>query len=409
MIEIHPFTEVDPKDALRVLSTAFGGRAKESLIEAEVATVEPERFFAAVEEERIVATAGTYSLQLTVPGGASVPIGGLTWVGVLPTHRRRGLMRRMMMRHLEDVAARGEPLGALLASEAAIYGRFGYGIATMLARYEMDRRGSTFLSPTEDPGSVRLVDKETFLGLVTDLHERIRLRTVGEVSRPTVGWNSVVASWEEEASGWQGMLYGVHDDADGEPDGFVVYRVGEDSWEHALPQMRLDIFKVVGVNDAVRNALVRYLLDIDLVKTVRILDAPVDDPVRWLLADPRQLRTIRVWDGLWLRVVDVPAALTARRYENAGQLTIEVVDDVLPAVAGRYLLDGSPADASCVSTQKDPDIVLGVRALASLYLGGVSATALAAAGRIEERTAGAVSVADRMFTTARAPFCETGF
>jgi predicted acetyltransferase len=409
MTEIRPVRPDELQTYIKTLFTAFGGRAVEATVEPLTAAIEMDRFFAAVDGDAIVGTGGTLSLQLTVPGGATIPAGGLTFIGVLPTHRRQGILRRMMMRHLEDVMARGEPVGALFASEAAIYGRFGYGIATMMARHEIETAGSAFAVPLEDGGSVHFVDRETMLGLLPELHGRIHKRTVGDVSRSDELWRSVFAEWAEDESGWQGFHHVLHRDADGEPDGYAIYKLGEDAWPDSLPKMRIDVYKVAGLTDAVRHRLLRFIFDLDLVGTVRNLAAPVDEPLRWLLADPRQLRTIRVWDGLWLRIVDVPAALSGRRYETPGQLTIQVTDDVLPDVAGTFELDAGPADATCVPTRRDPDLVLGVTALSSIYLGGVSATALATAGRIEEVTPGAVAVADRMFLTARAPFCNTDF
>lgn len=407
MVEIRSVAEDELPTAVRTLSTAFGGRAVEALVEPTAATAEPERFFVATDADAIVGTGGTLSLRLTVPGGVTVPFGGLTWIGVLPTHRRRGILRRMMERHLRDVRDRGEPLGGLLASEAGIYGRFGYGISTLMTRYDIDSREATFVGPVGDAGSIDLVDQDTMLEVITDLHERIREGIVGEVSRSEAGWRAFFAELEEEVSGWQGNHYVLHRDADGEPDGYAVYRIGEDAWPDSLPRMRLDVFKVAGTSDAVRHALLRYLLDLDLIATVRVLNAPTDDPLRWLLRDPRQLRTTRVWDGLWLRMVDVAGALRARRYEVAGHLTLDVHDDIFGA--GRFSLDGSPADATCVPTDADPDVVLDVATLGSLYLGGTGAASLASAGRIEERTPGAIAIADRMFRTARAPFCSTGF
>lgn len=385
---------------------AFGERPPEDAT-AFVAGLEPQRSFAAFHGGRIVGTAATLSLELTIPGGVSLPVGGLSWVGVLPTHRRRGILRRLMSRHLDDVVDRGESAAALFAAEANIYGRFGYGIATNAIDVEIDPRVASFARTPEDPGRIELVDRERAIMVLPDLHERIRRGHVGEVSRSADLWRAWFAEAEREL-GHAELFHAIHLDGDGRPDGYALHHIAESGWPQGIPGHKASA-RLAAVTSSVRLALWRYLLGLDLVRALSVTYVPLDDPIRWALSDPRQVRSTRHADGLWLRLVDVAAFLSARRYEVDVGMVIDVVDPGVEHVAGRYRLEAGPNGAACVRTDAEPDVVMEATTLGSVALGGMSLLALAAAGFAEERRRGALHELHAALRTSIEPRCATDF
>lgn len=408
-IEIRPITPDEFPSYVRVPQTAFGhGMAPDDEMEMMRAEFEFDRSIAAVENGRILGTAGAISFQLTLPGFTGIPAAGVSWVSVLPTARRRGIFRQMMTHQLADIQQRGEALAILYASESLLYGRFGYGMATTSVAFEIGPRRATFLDPTVPRGAVRLLDKDEAREIVPRIYDRARREQPGAVNRSTAWWDNYFHDLERWRDGMSERFYLIYEDPAGEAQGYVNYRI-RDKWEHGLAQHILSIGDMMAVTDEAQLALWQYCLGMDLVSTVQTHMRPPDDPLRWMLADPRRLQLTSLTDGLWVRLLDIPAALEARRYLVDGSLVLEVHDQTRPETSGCYQLEGSPHGATCRRTDRDPDLVLSVNDLGAAYLGGVNFTTLAAAGRVQERTPGSLIRASLMFASERAPWCSTDF
>lgn len=357
-----------------------------------------------------VGAAGDFPFELTVPGGACVPTAGVTMVGVLSTHRRQGILRALMARELDEVAARGEPLAALMATESSIYGRYGYGPGTMRAQVEIETARSTFATSPAVDGRLKLLEKETAIPLVRQVYDRLRPMRAGTVNRDDWKWEERRRDTPAHRDGASARFWVVHEDDSGQPDGYATYRVRE-RWDHGLPCSTIAVEELYGLSSDIEAAMWRFLCDIDLADRVVANARPLDDPLRWWLVEPRRLRTTSVSDWLWVRVLDVSAALSARRYEvdRDHSVVLDVVDRSRPASGGRFRLDAGPDGAACTSTTAAADLTLDTADLGSCYLGGVAPSTLAAAHRIEENRSGAIARADALFLTRRLPFCDTGF
>jgi predicted acetyltransferase len=373
--------------------------------------LEPDRTFAVEDGGRLVGTASAFTFRLALPGGGTVPMAGVTEAGVLPTHRRRGVLSSLVEALHDHAAERGEPVAGLTASEAGIYRRFGYGVATRFQSLALDARRMAEVpeaAALTAPGVVRLVTRDEAVTALPAAWERHWRRTPGEVSR-TPGWWRMfaldVAHARDGASAWYAA---VHDDPDGEPDGFVLYRLAP-AWDAGGPEFELRIVDLAAASPAVEAALVRFAVGVDLVARVTWHGAPADDPLRWRLADPRAVRVTAERDHLWLRPLDVAACLAARRYATAGGLVVEVVDGRRPERGGRFLLDAGADGAACARTDREADVAVRMPELGSLLLGGVSWALLRDAGLVDERVDGAVARADALFRTERAPWCATDF
>jgi predicted acetyltransferase len=407
-IEIRPMTPEHGDQFTTVIGTAFG----ESFTEEEVAdhdrSFEYDRSIGAFDGDRLVGTGGAYSMDLTLPGLTTIPIGGLTAISVLPTHRRRGILRSMIEYHFEETAARGELVSALGASESVIYGRFGYGLATTYADYEIDPRRGQFLRPPALHGGLRLLEPEETAKIVPPLYDRYRRAQPGELTRPQVWWDIYARDPEWMRQGASRHYDVVYESESGRVDGWISYRV-ENRWPDGLAANVIKVRMLVGLTTEAEAALWRYLLDLDLAGTIQLHGRPVDDPVRWRLADPRRLRTTHVGDHLWVRLLDLPGALAARRYAVTDALVLEVSDPVRPRNQGRFRLEGGPDGAECQPTRAEPDLALDVADLGAAYLGGASLVSLARADRVAERTPGTLLRADRMFAASPPPLCTTHF
>jgi len=409
-VELRAVTDDEFEDLLRVDNAAFGSSAPDA---EEVATyrkaIELDRTRAVFEGGRMVAASANLSLELTLPGLTTVPAAGVTLVGVLPTHRRRGHLRRMMASLLDDAATRGEPLAILLASESLLYGRFGYGLASSHTSVEIEsRHGALWPSAPDGGGRIDLFGAEHAAKVLPALLDRARRLLPGDIRRPDAWWEALFGDAEKHRRGAGPNFYAVHESVSGEADGFATYRV-KSEWQSGLHKGRVIANEVVGLNPAAEADLWRFLFSLDLTEVVEAARRPLDDPLRWMLVDPRRLRVTMVGDFLWVRLVDVAAALSARRYQVEATLVFEVSDDVRPETAGRYRLDGGPDGAACRRTTDRADLALGVEDLGALYLGGVAASALAAAGRVTEVRPGSLRRADAMLASHPAPFSRTGF
>lgn len=375
-------------------------------------TIEADRTFVVEDEGRMVGMGSAFSLDVSLPGGAGLPLAGVTEVGVLPTHRRRGILRALLAAIADQAVQRGEPLAGLTASEGGIYRRFGYGVATRFQALSIDTARSTAIMTTADVGRVRLVTQSEATGFLSSLWDRHRRRCVGEVSRSAGWWRSMALDLEVHRRGASRRFIAVHEDGDAAPDGFVSYRIAENFTPGGVHH-ELRIEDLAAADDTVEDALWRYVLGVDLVATVTWATAPLDLPLRWQLADPRAVRVEAEGDVLWLRPLDVAHCLAGRRYAADGDLVIGVVDEVRPEVSGTFRLDAGTDGAACTRTAAEPDVATDVAtdvaSLGSLLLGGVSWATLARAGLVEERAPGAVRRADTLFRPDRAPHCNTDF
>jgi predicted acetyltransferase len=407
-IEIRPMTPADGDQFTNVIATAFG----ETFTGEEVADhdrwFEYERSIGAFDGDRLVGTGGAYSMDLTLPGLTTIPIGGLTAIAVLPTYRRRGILRSMIAYHFEETEGRGELVSGLGASESVIYGRFGYGLATTFADYEIDPRRGQFLRPPATRGRLRLLEPEETAKIVPPLYDRYRRRQPGELSRPQAWWDVYARDPDWTRQGASRHYDVVYESEPGRVDGWVSYRV-ENRWPNGLAANVIKVRMLVGLTSEAEAALWRYVLDLDLAGTVQLHGRPVDDPVRWRLADPRRLRVTDLGDHLWLRLLDLPGALAARRYAVADALVLEVTDALRPRNQGRFRLEGGPDGAACGPATAAPDLVLDIADLGAAYLGGASLASLARAERVTEHTPGALLRADRMFAADPPPVCTTHF
>ncbi|MBA3654368.1 MAG: GNAT family N-acetyltransferase [Actinobacteria bacterium] len=406
--EIRPLDEDEFEGLPNAFGVAFGFQPSEQDMADWQAGAELDRSLAAFDGDQVVGTAGAFSFELTVPGARQVAAAGVTAVSVRTTHKRRGILTSMMRRQLEDVAQRGEPLAILLASESVIYGRFGYGLATSHDAIEIDPRHGAFARPVDDRGRMRQLEKDAASKVLPGVFDASRKRNPGDVNRTATWWDTYLKDPESRRQGGSGLFFAVHESAKGKADGYVAYRV-KNEWRHGLPGNEIRIDDLVADDPTVYAATWRYLLDIDLAGSITAWGRPVDEPLRWLLADPRRLRTTVTGDFLWARILDVPAALSARHYTVHGDLVLEVTDEFLGRATGRFALTAGPDSASCAPTKKKADLALSVADLGALYLGGHAASTLARAGRVDEKTKGALARADAMFVTHPAPYCRTGF
>jgi predicted acetyltransferase len=365
--------------------------------------LELERTRAAFEGDDLVATSRNYSLELTVPGGGTVPAAGVSAVAVLPTHRRRGILRSMMTALFDDAVERGEPVAMLTASEGAIYQRFGFGVSTRAAAVELDRR-TLELARLPEPGRLRMVQSDELRKQAAPVFDRVRQSYPGAVSRPEVWWTDVL---DERESGQQ-RYHVLYESPQGALDGFVTYTV-EARWDHG-PTHVLRVVDLVAATPEATRALWRYLCEVDLVRTIRARRTPLDSPLPWLLTSPRAARVLSIDDFVWTRILDVPAALAARRYAVEGRLVVAVHDASRPggAADGTFTIDAGP-DGATVARGGTPELACDVATLSAAWLGGLPFTTLAAAGWIDEHTPGALARADAMFASTPLPYPFTWF
>lgn len=375
------------------------------------AVTEVDRTFVVEDEGRLVGTAAALSLRVALPGGA-IRMAGVTEVAVSPTHRRRGLLTALIEAVHVQAVDRGEPLAALTASEGGIYRRFGYGVAARFQSVRVDATRAAEDAPLDGAtgpatGRMRFVTEAEAADVLPAVWARHWPRVPGEIDRTPGFWVEEALDPEYARVGASPRYIAVHDDPEGRPDGFVIYRIAQD-FGMGGTNHEARVVLVAAASDAVEWALLRFVLDIDLVTAVTWSTA-VDSPLRWRLADPRAVTVSAERDLLWFRPLDVAACLAARRYAGEGELVLDVVDDRRPSVGGGFLLAAGPDGAGCDRTSRAPDLALTVGDLGSLVGGGVTWHTLQRAGRVRELTTAAVARADALFRSERAAFCATEF
>ena len=406
--EIRPITPEELPEFLRVDVAAFGHEITPESVERWRTVFEFDRSLAAFDEGMVVGTAGAYAFELTLPGRTTLPVAGVSYVSVRADYRRRGILASMKRRQLDDIRERGEAVAVLTASESAIYRRFGYGAATYSASFEIDRRDARLAVTPRDDGRIRQLDREEAMTRVFPaVYDRVCAAQPGMLTRNEGYWRRVF--WPNSGPQGYGARFCVaHEDSGGQADGFAYYRVKQE-WENGIPKHLLLIGELYGLNPEARAALWRYCLTMDLAQTIRMHLRPLDEPLRHMLADPRRLHVAAQFDGLWVRLLNVPAALAARRYAAPGRLVLEVSDPFCPRNSDRYLLEGGPEGAECRATTEEPDLALDVAELGAAYLGGTRFRTLAQAGRVEERAPGALARADALFASDPPPWCSQEF
>jgi predicted acetyltransferase len=359
----------------------------------------------------IVGTAGAFSFQMTVPG-AMIPVAGVTFVAVLPTFRRRGVARALMTRQLSDIAARGqEAVAALWASEAPLYGRYGYGQATCIASFKVGRGEGALTVPADPSISLRLVSPADAVPDLAKVYDSVLATQPGFFARGDAWWDRRVSDIEAERGGWGPLRCVLAADSAG-PRGYALYsaRQGWDAAEY-LPDSAISIRELIARDPLASAALWRDLLSRDLVTEITAANRPADDPLLYQLADPRRARP-QISDGIWVRIVDVPRALRSRAYSCPVDVVLEVTDALLPANEGRWRLraTGDPRDdVTCSRTDDPADVALDVRELGAAYLGGTRLGALAAAGLVTERRDGTLALLSAAMSWDPSPWCPAIF
>ncbi|WP_200306713.1 GNAT family N-acetyltransferase [Streptomyces adelaidensis] len=414
-ITVRPITEPEIPAWLHALDTGFL-RSPEALSDQQLkdrsAHIDPSRTLAAFDalaDNRCVATFRSFPQELTAVGGTPVPADAISNVTVTSTHRRRGILTRMMTQDLTAAKDRGDVVATLIAAEYPIYGRYGFGPATCTAQWTIDvpRTGlDPRWSRPADGGRIDLVDGADVRALGPALHERLRRAQPGAVSRDERWWRVNTGDLRIHPD-WTEPFYAVYRSAAGEVQGLVSYEA-DDNWHEKQPHDTADVNWLIATTPAAERALWQYLCSIDWITKVKSGWRAPDDLLPHFFPDPRAARITAQADWLWVRVLDVVRALEARTYAGTGTLVLEVVDRDGFA-AGRYRLDAGPDGASCVPTSEDAELVLEAADLATLWLGDESAVRLAALGRVREQRKGAASVADALLRTSRRPWCPDIF
>ena len=352
-------------------------------------------------------TAGAFSFRLTVPGGASVPAAGVTMVSVAATHRRRGILTSMMRRQLDDVRSWGEPFAVLTASEPVIYGRFGYGTATMRTTAEIDTaRVRLSVPPGTDDVRLRFAEPTAVRDACEAVYARLVAGRPGMTARRP-GWENLPLLDPESEREGSSPLRCVVAEREGEVVGYTRYFV-KPEWDVQGPKGTVVLRDLEALDPASYAALWRFLFGIDLTSKLALRSRPVDDAWQQLVSDIRRC-SIRQADSLHVRLVDLGASLEARTYQAPVDVVFEVADAFCPWNEGRWRLTGDAKGASCKRTEEPADLALSVRELGSAYLGGVSLASLAGAGRVRELRAGALAEASLAFGSTVAPWLPHGF
>ena len=415
---IRPITEDEFDSFEMVAQHAFhGSPLSESDRRMVMDRFEFERTLAAWDGAEPVGVTSIYSFQLSVPGQEVLPAAGVTFVAVLPTHRRRGVLSSLMRRQLADIRDRGEPLAVLWASESVIYSRYGYGTASSILNFKFRRGEGALARPVPADGlRLRIADPSAALPELAKVYDAVLPSRPGLFGRNDAWWRRATHDPAEERKGASPLRCLLAEDGSG-PRGYALYS-GVDRWADFLPENVLTVRELMAVDPAASAALWADLLSRDLTSEFHVDRRPVDDPLLYQLADPRRARP-QLNDGLWVRIIDVPAALARRRYSCPVDLVIEVRDEILPSNAGRWRLaatgdgpgggGGAGLAASCVPATSAADLALDVTELGAAYLGGTRLGALAGAGLVTELRPGAVRQLSAAMSWDPAPWCPLIF
>jgi predicted acetyltransferase len=406
-LEVRPVADDELVAYLDALSTAFLERPD---IEKVAEEIRPNwdlgRAWAAVDGTRICGTFRTWATELTVPGGARLPTAAVTAVTVRPTHRRRGILRRMVAAEHRALRERGEIVALLYASEYPIYGRFGYGPATRLATWTLDALATGFHGPVPE-GVDHVYPASEARDAMIHVFDRWRTGQAGEIRRRDLSWAYDLGRETAWGKRWTGFVV-LHRAASGEVDGYVRYHT-EEKWERRQPRNVLVVDELHAVTVQAYAALWRFIAEIDLVATIRAEGRSPSERLPWLLTNARALTVSDLGDATWVRLFDLPRALEARAYEREARLVLEVIDAEAPGGRLRLELDAGPGGSRCRTTERSPDLTLDVAAVGGAFLGGTPLRVAVLARGVDEHRDGALADADALFRTLDEPWCSTFF
>ena len=403
-VQIRPCASTDEvRQAISPIGHYFGRSLPNDELAARLIRFLPaERVYAAWDDGRAVGGLGAFPFRLTVPGGR-VAAAGVTVAGVLPTHRRRGLLRAMMRALLDACHRAGDHVAYLWATEDTIYGRFGFGLASFTAEIDLPRERSAFHAPFAASGRVRLLPLAGAEEYVAPIYERIAAEMPGMFARSSAWWQARILSDPDWRRRTGGDLQCAVLEIEGRPKAYALYRINW-AFERGLQTGSVTVVEAIGDSPEAMRAIWRYLLDIDWMARVKASLLPLDHPLLLLLAEPRRLG-FSLRDGVWVRLLDVEAALSARSYQDRGSVVIEVTDAFCPWNSGRWRVGSGGVDR----TDDAPHLGCDITALGSVYLGGFTWTQLVRALRAQEFVPGAAAHADAIFQAGNAPWCPEIF
>jgi predicted acetyltransferase len=412
-IELRQVTDDNFTEWRRAVRRGFGDHVHpDDVARLREQRVEIDRLVAAVDtrSDRIVGTGGADSYSLTVPGGSTVPMAGVAYITTSVTHRRQGAFSGMMARIHESARERGDIVSGLWASQSHLYSRFNYGLAVSSYDWAIEPRFGAFahspgpVDPGESEAHVYFVDAEEAAVILPGVYDQMRRKTPGAVDRSAGRWQYVLFDEERVRGGASALFFAICEEG-GEQTGYVTYRMSR-SGDSDMGTLLVE--EQASVTDTAHAALWRFLLNFDLVGKITAENRPADDPLWWMLSDPRRLSR-KTHDSLWLRFLDVAKALESRTYNADGRLKVGLVSESQPEVAGTYVLDIENSQASVKKTTEKPDVIMAPGDLAALYLGGTAPGPLVEAGRIDIVSAGSLARLHGMFATDSAPWCAHYF
>ena len=402
-IQVRACKEGETRTALEVCETAFGVGVSDAHAHRMESVLDHDRAFMAFDGSTRIGAGGNFTFQLTVPGARQVPAAGLTMVGVLPTHRRKGTLTKMMGALLGDAKQRSEPLSILWASEGSIYGRFGFGMSTrqMLIYAQADR-----MRFIEEPGpySARMVTLEEAAEVFPLIYDKVQAKTPGMYARDETWW--IEHRLKDIEPGGGGPPWYVVIELDGRPEAYAMYRIHGD-WD-TVPTGKAKVAEALATGPAAEKALWKFIFGIDLVRDIECNFLPIDHPLQLMVTEQRRLRA-RFVDAVWTRIIDVPGALAGRGYLVDDEVLLEVEDPFLPENEGTWRLETKGGEGQASRSEDTPDVKVSASDLGSLYLGGFSFSELLRAGRGEELTPGAARRIDALFASEVTPWCPEIF
>ena len=405
-VEVRNITEEEVPAYITAMEAGFHHVTRDGIVDWLRRHIEVDKTHAAFDGSAVVGTSRWFETDLTVPGG-TLPAAAVTEVTVTATHRRRGLLTQMMAAERDDFVSRGIAVAILIAAEAPIYGRFGYGMATEDATLTISVPMTQF-TVAAPSGTVRRTTPAELVAEGPAVFDRFRLSSPGEIERKPLWWDYLINRPPNEEKKPGEEFHVLRRDADGVVDGFASYRVrGE--WEDRIPNGTLEIDDLIATSDDAYVALWQHCTSVDWVRRVKAPGRPPVEPLPFLLTDRRAATQKVRGDFVWLRILDPAAALAARTYEVDDRLVLKVVDKFGGPARGTFVVDGGPKGASSEESRAKPDLTVEVADLGSAYLGGTPLWPAAFAGRVKEHRSGAVAAFDRMFGTTVAPWCTTGF